>query len=264
MMQTFEVSSEVKKVGWNPADSALGNNSDRGGITGRSWTKTAAVPQVREEGSRGGDGVREVEVCRPGFCSAQGSSDMEMTALNNVSFCSVKFMDASKAIQRRLNQTANSISFSKKWELWNHDFINHKANALSSLRYNFIESNTNWFSSSDIEPVHSSPWQQLSRWLYGWGQISAAVSAFSPNQCLFFGERGGSHYKAGTGPCPRSAPQHPSVAQEMFNETQEAMIFRQQDWINRGCSFKSDNTPSRLAYNEIKRRFPFKRGLNMF
>lgn len=44
--------------------------------------------------------------------SCSGLSDMEMTALmlNDTSFCSFIFMDASKGIQRHLNQTANAIS----------------------------------------------------------------------------------------------------------------------------------------------------------
>lgn len=102
-------------------------------------------------------------------------------------------------------ESNSKCNFSKNCELWNHDFINHKANALSSLQHNFIESNANWFPSQILSLCRSSPWQQLT--IYGWGQISAAVSALSSINGCFWWEGREPLHMVGMRPCPHSSPE---------------------------------------------------------
>lgn len=106
---------------------------------------------------------------------------MEMTVLapDNVGVGSFKIRDAPRS--RRIEPQIPFELKTLKW--W---FYQSKANALSSLQS--IEANSNWFSSQRRASSLISLTTIIS--LYGWGQIAAASSAFTPvNSCIWWMER---------------------------------------------------------------------------
>lgn len=102
---------------------------------------------------------------------------MEMTllVLDNVGVGSFKIRDAPRSLRIEAQ-----IPFELKTLKW--WFYQSKANALSSRRY--VESNSNWFSSQWRASSLISLTTIIS--LYGWGQIAAASSAFTPvDSCIW-------------------------------------------------------------------------------
>lgn len=155
--------------------------------------------------------MRKVRVGRPTYEMLRGFWHSNDCTLKNISFCFLNSGMPQKAFKYILSESNSKRNSSKNCELWNHDFINHKANALSSLQYNFIHSNTNWFS-SQISSLfaHLPDNNYLTDFMAEWKSL-LPCQPFPQSMVVFWWEGRKPLHRVGMHPCLHSAPEHLSV-----------------------------------------------------